>query len=102
MSKNQKIKMRLRSYNHRALDRGVHEIIGIAQKTGASVRGPIPLPREIHKFTILRSPHIDKKSQDQYERRTYSRLLELLCTSKTLDALTDLIMPSEIEVEIKI
>lgn len=99
---NQKIKMRLRSYDYRVLDRAVSEIMETAQRTGARVRGPIPLPQQIHKFTILRSPHIDKKARDQFERRTYNRLLEVDCTSQTLEALMGLTVASEVEVEIKV
>jgi len=99
---NQTIIMRLRSYDYRVLDRAVSEIMDTAQRTGARVRGPIPLPRKIHKFTILRSPHIDKKARDQFERRTYNRLLEVDCTSQTLEALMGLTVASEVEVEIKV
>ena len=94
--------MRLRSYDYRVLDRAVSEIIEVAQSSGARVRGPIPLPQKIHKFILLRSPHIDKKARDQFERRTYNRLLEVECTSQTLEALMGLTVASEVDVEIKI
>ncbi|MBM3631702.1 MAG: 30S ribosomal protein S10 [Alphaproteobacteria bacterium] len=93
--------MRLRSYDYRVLDRAVIEIMDTAQRTGARVR-VIPLPQKIHKFTILRSPHIDKKARDQFERRTYNRLLEVDCTSQTLEALMGLTVASEVEVEIMV
>lgn len=99
---NQKIKMRLRSFDYRVLDLAIGEIIDTALRTGARVRGPIPLPQKIHKFTVLRSPHIDKKSRDQFERRTYNRLLEVDCTSLTLEALMSLTVASEVEVEIQV
>lgn len=102
MSSSQKIKMRLRSYDHRVLDRAVAEIIETAERTGALVRGPIPLPRKIAKFTVLRSPHIDKKARDQFELRTYRRLIEVECTSQTLEALMGLTVASEVEVEIRV
>lgn len=98
----QRIKMRLRSYDHAALDRATREIVETANSTGARTKGPIPLPRKIHKFVLLRSPHIDKKARDQFERRTYNRLLEIDCTSQTLTALMDLTVASEVEVEIKV
>lgn len=99
---NQKIKMRLRSFDYRVLDRAISEIIDTALRTGARVRGPIPLPQKIHKFTVLRSPHIDKKARDQFERRIYNRLLEVDCTSLTLEALMSLTVASEVEVEIMV
>lgn len=98
----QKIKMRLRSYDYRVLDRAVREIIEAAQCAGARVRGPIPLPQKIFKFVLLRSPHIDKKARDQFECRTYNRLLEIECTAQTLEALTGLTVASEVDVEIKL
>lgn len=101
-SKPQKIKMRLRGYDHQVLDRAVSEIIDTAQRTGAVVCGPIPLPMQIRKFTVLRSPHIDKKARDQFECRTFNRLLEIECTAQTLEALMGLTVASEVEVEIKI
>jgi len=96
----QKITMRLRSYDHRVLDKAVREIMDTAQRTGALVRGPIPLPLQLKKVTLLRSPHIDKKARDQFEIRTYNRLLEVHCTSQTLEALMGLTVASEVQVEI--
>jgi small subunit ribosomal protein S10 len=94
--------MRLRSYDHRVLDRSVREIMETAQRTGALVRGPIPLPLQLKKVTLLRSPHIDKKARDQFEIRTYNRLLEVYCTSQTLEALMGLTVASEVQVEIEV
>jgi small subunit ribosomal protein S10 len=98
----QKIKIRLRSYDHTVLDASVSEIVDKAQRAGAKVSGPIPLPRKIHKFTVLRSPHIDKKARDQFEMRIYNRLIEVECTPEALQALMGLTLASEVEVEIKV
>ena len=98
----QKIKMRLRGYDCQVLDRAVLDIIETAQKTGAQICGPIPVPRELHKVTVLRGPHVHKKARDQFERRTYSRLLEVICTSQTLEALMEMSLASEVEVEIRV
>jgi len=94
--------MRLKSYDYRVLDRALREIIEAALCAGAIVRGPIPLPRKNYKFILLRSPHIDKKARDQFERRTHNRLLEVVCTAQTLEALMGLTVASEVDVEIKI
>ena len=99
----QKIRMRLRGFDHNILDRSVRDIMDTARRTGANIRGPIPLPREIKKITVLRSPHIDKKARDQFEMRSYSRLIDIVdCNPKTLDALMELDLSSEVEVEIKV
>ena len=99
----QKIRMRLRGFDHGVLDRSVREIVDTARRTGANVKGPIPLPREIKKITVLRSPHIYKTSRDQFEMRSYSRLIDIIdCNQQTLDALMDLDLSSEVEVEIKV
>jgi small subunit ribosomal protein S10 len=74
---NQNIRIRLKAFDHRVLDQSTHEIVNTARRTGAEVRGPIPLPTKIEKFTVLRSPHIDKKSREQFEIRTHKRLLDL-------------------------
>jgi small subunit ribosomal protein S10 len=99
--KKKKVKMRLCSYDHRVLDRAIADITDTALSTGAHVCGPIPLPRRIEKFTLLRSPHIDKKARDQFERRTFNRLIEVDCTEETLKALMELNLASEVNVEIK-
>ena len=98
-----KIRIRLRAFDHRLLDRSVTEICNTIQRTGARVVGPIPLPTEINKYTVLRSPHVDKKSREQFEMRTHNRLIEIEEHSNdTVDALTRLQLPAGIEVEIKL
>ena len=84
----QKIRIRLKSYDHRLLDQSVSEIVENARRTGARVVGPIPLPVRINRFTVLRSPHVDKKSREQFEIRTHKRLVDIMQpTSQTVDAL---------------
>jgi small subunit ribosomal protein S10 len=100
LSSNKKVRMRLRSYDHRILDVASGLIIETAKSTGARIRGPVPLPRKIKKVTVLRSPHIDKKARDQLERRTFGRILEVDCTEETLQALVGLNLASEVGVEI--
>lgn len=100
---NQKIRIRLRAYDHRILDQSVKEIIEVATRTGAKVSGPIPLPVRKKRWTVLRSPHVDKKSREQFEIRTYKRLLDIVePTSKTVDALMKLELPAGVDVEIKL
>lgn len=97
-----KIRIRLKAYDHRLLDQSVRDIVDAAQKTGATVVGPIPLPTKINKFCVLCSPHVDKKSRDQYEIRTHKRLLDILDpTQQTLDALMRLDLSAGVDVEIK-
>ncbi len=85
------------------LDQSVHEIVETAKRTGAKVAGPIPLPTRINKFTVLRSPHVDKKSREQFEMRNHKRLVDIIDpTQKTLDALTELDLPAGVHVEIKL
>ncbi len=98
-----KIRIRLRSYDHKLLDKSVAEIVETARSTGARVAGPIPLPTEINKYTVLRSPHIDKKSREQFEMRTYKRLLDILePTQQTMDAISKLDLAAGVDVEIKV
>ena len=98
----QKIRIRLRAYDHRLLDRSVKEIVETVKRTGGRVAGPIPLPTRIERFTVNRSPHVDKKSREQFEMRTHKRLLDILDpTPQTVDALTKLDLPSGVDVEIK-
>ncbi len=98
-----KIRIRLRAFDHRLLDRSVTEICNTIKRTGARVIGPIPLPTEIQKYTVLRSPFVDKKSREQFEMRTHNRLIEIEDHSNdTIDALTRLQLPAGIEVEIKL
>ncbi|WP_041774017.1 30S ribosomal protein S10 [Leptospirillum ferrooxidans] len=99
----QKIRIRLKGYDYRLLDQSLVDIVSTAKRTGAIVKGPIPLPTKIEKFTVLRSPHVDKKSREQFERRTHKRLLDILDpTPETVDALMKLELPSGVDVEIKL
>jgi len=97
-----KIRIKLKSYDHRVLDRSVIQIVTTAKETGAKVVGPIPLPTKISRWTVLRSPHIDKNSREQFEIREHKRLLEIYePTQQTIDALMQLELPAGVEVEIK-
>jgi small subunit ribosomal protein S10 len=97
-----KIRIRLKAYDHRLLDQAVAEIVETARSTDASVAGPIPLPTKINRYTVLRSPHVDKKSREQFEIRTHKRLLDILePTQATLDALMKLDLSAGVDVEIK-
>jgi small subunit ribosomal protein S10 len=99
----QNIRIRLKAYEHRVLDQATSEIASTAKRTGARVRGPIPLPTQIEKFTVLRSPHIDKKSREQFEIRTHKRLLDIIDpTPQTVDALMKLDLAAGVDVEIKL
>ncbi len=99
----QSIRIRLKADDHRVLDQSAKEIVNTAQRTGAQVRGPIPLPTRIEKFTVLRSPHIDKKSREQFEIRTHKRVLDIVePTQQTVDALMKLDLASGVDVEIKL
>ena len=99
----QKIRIRLKAYDHRILDQSVNEIVETAKRTGAQVAGPIPLPTVLNKFTVLRSPHVDKKSREQFEIRTHKRLLDILDpTPQTVDALMKLDLSAGVDVEIKL
>lgn len=98
----QKIRIRLKAYDHKLLDQSSSEIVETARRTGARVAGPIPLPTRINKFTVLRSPHVDKKSREQFEIRTHKRVLDILePTQQTLDALMKLDLSAGVDVEIK-
>ena len=99
---NEKIRIRLKAYDYRVLDQSTTEIVDTAKRTGASIAGPVPLPTKINKFTVLRSPHVDKKSREQFEIRTHKRLLDILePTQQTLDALMKLDLSAGVDVEIK-
>jgi len=99
----QDIRIRLKAYDHRVLDQSTSEIVTTAKRTGARVRGPIPLPTRLEKFTVLRSPHIDKKSREQFEIRTHKRLLDIVDpTPQTVDALMKLDLAAGVDVEIKL
>ncbi|HEX2673965.1 MAG TPA: 30S ribosomal protein S10 [Polyangiaceae bacterium] len=97
-----KIRIRLKAYDHRLLDQSTSEIVDTAKRTGARVAGPIPLPTRISKYTVLRGPHVDKKSREQFEIRTHKRLLDILePTQQSLDALMKLDLSAGVDVEIK-
>jgi small subunit ribosomal protein S10 len=97
-----KIRIRLKAYDHRLLDQSTSEIVDTAKRTGARVAGPIPLPTRISKYTVLRGPHVDKKSREQFEIRTHKRLLDILePKQETLDALMRLDLSAGVDVEIK-
>lgn len=98
----QRIRIKLRAYDHRILDQSTEEIVETAKKTGAFVSGPIPLPTKREGYTVLRSPHVDKKSREQFQIKTHKRLLDIINpTSKTIDALKRLNLPSGVDIEIK-
>jgi small subunit ribosomal protein S10 len=100
---NQKIRIRLKAFDHRLLDQSVEEIVDTARRTGARVVGPIPLPTAINKYCVLRSPHVDKKSREQFETRTHKRLMDILePTEQTVDALMKLDLSAGVDVEIKL
>jgi small subunit ribosomal protein S10 len=102
MSLRERIRIRLKAYDHRVLDQSTTEIVETAKKTGAQVAGPIPLPTVKNRFTVNRSPHVDKKSREQFEIRTHKRLLDILePTQDTVDALMKLDLPAGVDVEIK-
>ena len=99
---NQNIRIRLKAFDHRVLDQSTQEIVNTAKRTGAQVRGPIPMPTRIERVTVLRSPHIDKKSREQFEIRTHKRLLDIIePNQQTLDALMKLDLSAGVDVEIK-
>ena len=99
----QSIRIRLKAFDHRVLDQSTSEIVSTAKRTGARVRGPIPLPTRVEKFTVLRGPHIDKKSREQFEIRTHKRLPDIVDpTPQTVDALMKLDLAAGVDVEIKL
>ncbi len=102
MAAKQKIRIRLKAFDHRILDQSAQQIVDTAERTGALVAGPIPLPTKIEKFSVIRSPFIDKDSQEQFEIRTHKRLIDILePTQKTINALMRLNLPAGVDVEIK-
>ena len=99
----QNIRIRLKAFDHRILDASTREIVNTAKRTGAQVRGPIPLPTRIEKFTVNRSPHVDKKSREQFELKTHKRVIDIIDSRpQTIDALTKLDLPAGVDVEIKV
>ena len=99
----QKIRIRLKSFDHKILDQSAMQIVEAVERTGAVVSGPVPLPTHIKKFSVIRSPFIDKDSQEQFEIRTHKRLIDIIeASSKTIDALTRLDLPSGVDIDIKL
>ena len=100
---NQNIRIRLKAFDHRLIDSSAREIVETAKRTGAIVKGPVPLPTRLQRFDILRSPHVNKTSRDQFEIRTHQRLMDIVDpTDKTVDALMKLDLPAGVDVEIKL
>ncbi len=98
----QKIRIKLKAYDHRIINKSARMIIEVAERTGAQVAGPVPLPTEINKVTVLRSPHVHKDSREQFEMRTHKRLIDVIDpSSKTIDSLMSLDMPAGVDIEIK-
>lgn len=98
----ERIRIRMEAYDHRALDASAREIVEHAKRTSARVRGPVPLPTRIERYTVLRSPHIDKKSREQFEMRTHKRLIDILDpTARTVEALNRLVVPAGVFIKIK-
>ena len=98
----QKIRIKLKAYDHRIIDKSARMIIEVAERTGATVAGPVPLPTEINKVTVLRSPHVHKDSREQFDMRTHKRLIDVIePTSKPIDSLMSLDMPAGVDIEIK-
>ena len=99
----QNIRIRLKAFDHRILDQSTSEIVNTARRTGAKIRGPIPLPTSLNRFTVLRGPHVDKKSREQFEMRTHKRVLDIIePTPQTVDALMKLDLASGVDLEIKL
>jgi small subunit ribosomal protein S10 len=100
---NQNIRIRLKSFDHRLIDTSAREIVETAKRTGAQVKGPVPLPTKMERFTVLISPHVNKDARDQYELRTHKRLMDIVDpTDKTVDALMNLELPAGVDVQIKL
>jgi small subunit ribosomal protein S10 len=99
----QKIRIKLKGFDHKLVDQAAEQIVETVERTGAVVSGPIPLPTRIQKFSVIRSPFIDKRSQEQFEIRTHKRLIEIIETSsKTIDSLTSMNLPAGVEIDIKL
>ena len=102
MSK-QNIRIRLKAYDHKLLDQSTEQIVNTAQKTGAKILGPIPLPTKKNKFTVLRSPHVDKKSREQFQTKIHKRMVDIInSTPKTVESLMKLDLPAGVDIEIKV
>jgi small subunit ribosomal protein S10 len=99
----QKIRIKIKGYDHKIVDRSAQQIVEAVERTGAVVSGPVPMPTRIQKFTVIRSPFIDKDSREQFEIRTHKRLIDIVeATSKTIDTLSRLNLPSGVEIDIKL
>ena len=102
MASGQRIRIRLKAFDHRMLDQSAVDIVETAKRTGARVAGPIPLPTHISRYTVLRGPHVDKKSREQFEIRTHKRLIDITePTSKTVNAITNVTMPAGVHITVK-
>jgi small subunit ribosomal protein S10 len=103
MATNQNIRIRLKAFDHRLIDKSAREIVETAKRTGATVKGPVPLPTNIERYTVLISPHVNKDARDQYELLTHKRLMDIVDpTDKTVDALMKLELPAGVDVQIKL
>jgi len=103
VAENQNIRIRLKAFDHRLIDSSAREIVDTAKRTGAQVKGPVPLPTKMERFTVLISPHVNKDARDQYELRTHKRLMDIVePTDKTVDALMKLELPAGVDVQIKL
>jgi small subunit ribosomal protein S10 len=103
MATNQNIRIRLKAFDHRLIDKSAREIVDTAKRTGATVRGPVPLPTKVERYTVLISPHVNKDARDQYELLTHKRLMDIVDpTDKTVDALMKLELPAGVDVQIKL
>ncbi len=103
MAANQNIRIRLKAFDHRLIDRSAREIVETAKRTGATVKGPVPLPTKIERYTVLISPHVNKNARDQYELLTHKRLMDIIDpTDKTVDALMRLELPAGVDVQIRL
>jgi len=103
MATNQNIRIRLKAFDHRLIDRSAREIVDTAKRTGATVKGPIPLPTKVERYTVLVSPHVNKDARDQYELLTHKRIMDIVdTTDKTVDALMRLELPAGVDVQIKL
>jgi len=102
MNLQQKIKIKLRAFDHRVLEGAIRDIVGAVKRTGSAIKGPIPLPTNIERFTVNRSSHVDKESREQFEIRNHTRLMEIETTPQTIDALMKLDLASGVDVEIKL
>jgi small subunit ribosomal protein S10 len=103
MAKNQNIRIRLKAFDHKLIDRSAREIVDTAKRTGATVKGPVPLPTKIERYTVLISPHVNKDARDQYELLTHKRLMDIVDpTDKTVDALMKLELPAGVDVQIRL